>query len=133
MTTLGVQPRPAPVPGPRLGANAAVAPGGVRVHDLAKAYERVVGREFVRTHALRDVTFDVRPHEFVSIIGPSGCGKSTVLKILGGLVSPSAGRVEVRRYSTEHPKFAPYAFMASAFWTVALLLQLTVPYFRKFP
>jgi NitT/TauT family transport system ATP-binding protein len=95
MTTLGVQPRPAPVPGPRLGANAAVAPGGVRVHDLAKAYERVVGREFVRTHALRDVTFDVRPHEFVSIIGPSGCGKSTVLKILGGLVSPSAGRVEV--------------------------------------
>jgi NitT/TauT family transport system ATP-binding protein len=95
-TTLGVQPPPpAPAPGPRLGEAAAQADGGVRVQGLAKAFERVVGREFVRTHALRDVSFDVRPREFVSIIGPSGCGKSTVLKILGGLIAPSAGTVEV--------------------------------------
>ena len=34
---------------------------------------------------LRDVTFDVRDHEFVSIMGRSGSGKTTLLKVLGGL------------------------------------------------
>jgi NitT/TauT family transport system ATP-binding protein len=84
-------------PGPRTtdGAPAATAPGGVRIEGLAKAYERVVGRELVRTHALRDVSLEVRPQEFTSIIGPSGCGKSTVLRVLGGLTAPSAGHVEV--------------------------------------
>ena len=76
-------------------APATTAPGGVRITGLAKAYERVVGRELVRTHALRDVSMEVRPQEFVSIIGPSGCGKSTVLRIVGGLTGPSAGVVEV--------------------------------------
>ena len=32
-----------------------------------------------------------------------------------------------------HPNDGGYAFMAAGFWTVALVLQLTVPYFRKFP
>jgi Ca-activated chloride channel family protein len=59
--------------------------------------------------------------------------ESVILNAIKDIDSRSAGRVEVRRYSTEHPKFGPYAFMASSFWTVALLLQLTVPYFRKFP
>jgi NitT/TauT family transport system ATP-binding protein len=77
------------------GAAAAHSVGGVRVQRLAKAYERIVGREFVRTHALRDVSFEVQPREFVAIIGPSGCGKSTVLRILAGLVPPTAGDVEV--------------------------------------
>jgi Ca-activated chloride channel family protein len=45
----------------------------------------------------------------------------------------SSGRVDIKRYSTARPRFAPYTFMAASFWTVALLLQLTVPYFRKFP
>jgi hypothetical protein len=34
-------------------------------------------------------------------------------------------RVEIKRYSTQRPKFAPYAFMATAFWSIALVLQLT--------
>ena len=39
----------------------------------------------------------------------------------------------MKLYSTQKPKFAGYAFIAASFWTVALTLQLTVPYFRKFP
>jgi Ca-activated chloride channel family protein len=45
----------------------------------------------------------------------------------------SAGRVDIKRYTTERPRFAPFTLMAASCWTVALLLQLTVPYFRKFP
>src|SRR5689334_6241683 len=43
--------------------------------------------------ALEDVSFRVRPSEFLAIVGPSGCGKSTLLKIIAGLIEPSAGRI----------------------------------------
>ena len=43
--------------------------------------------------ALADVSLSVRPGEFCTLIGPSGCGKSTLLGMLGGLVTPDAGRV----------------------------------------
>lgn len=48
------------------------------------------------TVALQDVSFAVRPHEFVSIVGPSGCGKSTLLKLIAGLVRPTSGQLVLR-------------------------------------
>ena len=42
---------------------------------------------------LRDVSFDVRAGEFLSILGPSGCGKTTILRILIGLLTPTGGRI----------------------------------------
>jgi NitT/TauT family transport system ATP-binding protein len=45
--------------------------------------------------ALRDIHLAVGPGEFVSLIGPSGCGKSTLLRVIGDLVTPSAGTVTV--------------------------------------
>jgi NitT/TauT family transport system ATP-binding protein len=45
--------------------------------------------------ALRDVSLAVGTGEFCTVIGPSGCGKSTLLGMLGGLVTPDAGRVLV--------------------------------------
>jgi len=41
------------------------------------------------------VSFDVFDGEFVALVGPSGCGKSTILNMIGGLVTPSAGTVEI--------------------------------------
>jgi NitT/TauT family transport system ATP-binding protein len=44
--------------------------------------------------ALAEVSFNVQPGEFVSIVGPSGCGKSTLLKLVAGLMQASSGQIE---------------------------------------
>jgi NitT/TauT family transport system ATP-binding protein len=46
------------------------------------------------TLALSDMSLDVRPGEFLSLLGPSGCGKSTALRIIAGLGATSSGTVE---------------------------------------
>ncbi len=44
-------------------------------------------------HVLSEVSFTVRPEEFVCILGPSGSGKSTLLRVLAGLLMPTKGDV----------------------------------------
>ncbi|MQA99719.1 MAG: ATP-binding cassette domain-containing protein [Actinobacteria bacterium] len=73
--------------GPRSTAELAPEPA-VRVQDLTKEYPGGI-------QALDKVTFDMPKGELTSIIGPSGCGKTTTLKIIAGLIEPSAGEVMV--------------------------------------
>ncbi len=44
---------------------------------------------------LSDVSLEIHPGDFISIVGPSGSGKSTLLLALGGMLSPSSGIVEL--------------------------------------
>jgi len=60
-------------------------------HGLTKDYP--MNGETV--HALRGVSLAIGAGEYVAIVGPSGCGKSTLLQLLGGIDTPSSGRVEL--------------------------------------
>jgi NitT/TauT family transport system ATP-binding protein len=46
--------------------------------------------------AIHEVSFDIMPGEFLSILGPSGCGKSTLLMLISALIRPSHGRILLR-------------------------------------
>ncbi len=72
----------------------------------------------VEVHALRGVDLAIRPGEFIVLLGASGSGKSTLLNILGGLDTPTGGKVrfadhdltgasesELTRYRREHVGF----------------------------
>ena len=45
-------------------------------------------------HALKDISFEVCPQEFICVLGASGSGKSTLLRVLAGLLAPTEGTVE---------------------------------------
>jgi len=63
----------------------------VELRNVSKIYH--LGGEEIR--ALDDVSLDIEPGEFISIIGPSGSGKSTLMHILGCLDSPTKGTIKL--------------------------------------
>jgi hemin transport system ATP-binding protein len=62
---------------------------------IAQSLAKVYGSGETAVEAVRDASITVRPGEFVAVVGPSGSGKTTLLAMLGGLVTPTRGRVVV--------------------------------------
>ncbi|MFO0959161.1 MAG: ATP-binding cassette domain-containing protein [Isosphaeraceae bacterium] len=80
----------------------------IDVQGLTKTYrvfqkkEGVLGalrglyhREYKEVKAVRDVSFSIEPGEMVAFLGPNGAGKTTTLKMLSGLIYPTAGSAQV--------------------------------------
>ncbi len=57
---------------------------------------RGLEKRYGATRALDDVSLDVAPGEFFTLLGPSGCGKTTTLRAVAGFVRPDAGDVFIR-------------------------------------
>ena len=70
------------------------------VQNLRRDFK--MGDEIV--HALRGVSFDIYPGEFVTIMGTSGSGKSTMLNILGCMDKPTSGQYILDGEHTEKLK-----------------------------
>ena len=63
---------------------------GLRLDSVSREFG---GGDEMHVTALRDVSLEVGPCEFVSVVGPSGCGKTTLLSLMGGLDRPTSGHV----------------------------------------
>lgn len=64
----------------------------IKLTDVNKVYNP----ETIPVHALTDVNLEFEKGEFTAIVGPSGCGKTTLLNMIGGLDSPTSGKVIVK-------------------------------------
>ncbi len=67
----------------------------LKIEHITKIFDSASGQIV----ALKDINFEIKRGQFVSIIGPSGCGKSTLLNIIGALDRPTSGNVFINGYN----------------------------------
>lgn len=63
----------------------------------------------------------------------SAADENAIIRVVNEIDRAAPGRVEMKRYTTEDPRFAAFAFAALAFWSLALTMRLALPWFQTFP
>jgi NitT/TauT family transport system ATP-binding protein len=96
-----------------------LAPPAVSCRGVGKVWSEGTARAH---EALRTVTLDIAPGEFVVLLGPSGCGKSTLLYLIAGLESATAGEIR----SFDEPVVTPSPERSLIFQESSLFPWLTV-------
>ena len=81
----------------------------VRIKNVSHQFGEAGEAQFVR--ALLDTSLDIARGELLCLIGPSGCGKSTLLNVIGGLMTPTSGAVEVAGKPVRGPLPRDIAFV----------------------
>lgn len=77
--------------------------GHLEIDHLSKTYIPA-RRSQPPVVALDDVSVDIAPGEFISLVGPSGCGKSTILNIVGGLLDVTEGEIRLHGEIITRPR-----------------------------
>jgi NitT/TauT family transport system ATP-binding protein len=99
---------------------------GISIRNVSKAFRRA--REEVGVQALQQVSLDIEPNTFVTLVGPSGCGKTTLLRMLNGLIAPDSGEILV---GGEPPRPGPH--MGFVFQSFRLMPWRTIRDNVSFP
>jgi len=81
----------------------------VRIKNVGHQFGEAGEARYVR--ALLDISLDIARGELLCLIGPSGCGKSTLLNVVGGLLTPTGGSVEVAGKPVRGPTPHEIAFV----------------------
>src|ERR1700730_16649949 len=104
------------------GGRMATAEAAIKVRGVSHQFGEEGEQRFVR--ALADTSLDVARGELLCLIGPSGCGKSTLLNVMGVLMAPSSGGVEVlgKPVAGPLPRDIAFVFQESALfpWNTVL-------------
>ena len=64
---------------------------GVRLENVSKIYQDPKTKKAF--YAVNNISLDIAPGEFITLLGPSGCGKTTTLRMIAGFESPDAGEI----------------------------------------
>jgi NitT/TauT family transport system ATP-binding protein len=92
-------PEPIVLPAPADSSVRTTAPA-ITFDQVSHIFSSTQGQ---KVQALKELSFTVARHEFVSIVGPSGCGKSTVLRLIAGLIKPTHGKVMIYKNPVIEP------------------------------
>lgn len=73
----------------------------LKLDNVSKSFAKVEKDEI--THALSNISLEMKSGEFISLVGTSGCGKSTILRLIAGLITPTVGTLSVNDKEITEP------------------------------
>jgi Ca-activated chloride channel family protein len=120
------------VNGPRLGGlNVEEILGGaakarIPVYFIRTSYNKALGRAF--TDPIWKPVVEKTGGKFFA-----ASDEATIIQAIQEIDKVAVGKIAIKQYSTQQPRFSIFALIAVTCWTAALALQLTVPHLRKFP
>ncbi|MEZ5285965.1 MAG: VWA domain-containing protein [Vicinamibacterales bacterium] len=122
------------------GADAEVLESGKSVYDVVGDAQRAkipiyfikVGRNVPGRAQIGDELWKAAVERTGGHFYPAA-DEASIERAIRDIDRASAGRIEYRQYSTERPRFSPFALAAAVLWSLALLARMTVPAFATFP